>query len=157
MNSTGAGIGARYGSPEDRERYGTAPSYGRTSSSGPSRQKLGDALNAIFVAGKQAFSNLFELLSLELHRAGVALVWMVALGALGALMVVTAWFGLMAALALWLISLDIPPAGAVLITVGVNLAGAAIILFLCMKKSRDLAMPATRRQLKVAAAEVKVS
>jgi hypothetical protein len=157
MNSTGAGSGARYGTREGIGSYGGAPSQGPAAQAGSSRATLGGALSAIFSSGKQAFADLFELISLELHRAGVALIWMVALGALGALMVATAWFGLMAALALWLISLDVPPAGAVLIAVAVNLAGAAAIFFWCMKASRDLAMPATRRQLRVAAAEVRVS
>ena len=157
MNSTDAGAGARYGRREAAANE-EDPSAGRASrTTGSTRRLFGDALSTIFASGKQAFADLFELISLELHRAGVALMWMVALGALAALMIVTAWLGLMAALALWLVSAGVPPAGAVLIAVAINLIGAAIILFWCAKASRDLAMPATRRQLRVAAAEVRVS
>ena len=150
-------MGARYGSRESaaNEEVPFSERFSRTA--GSTREQFSNSLSAIFASGKQTIADLFELVSLELRRARVALMWMVALGVLGALMIVTAWFGLMVALAVWLVAMDVPPAGAVLITVAINLVGAGIIFFWCAKTSRDLAMPATRRQLRVAAAEVRVS
>jgi hypothetical protein len=87
------------------------------------------------------------LLSLETRRAGLALVWMVAFGAIAAILVVTSWLGLMAALALWAVSLGIPWVTAVTVISLANLLAAAIMTYVCIRMSRDLLFPATRRQL----------
>lgn len=104
---------------------------------------IADAINS----GRRVLSGVFQLFSLEIRRAGHTLVWMVALAALAAMLIVTAWLGLMAALALWAFSLGWTWAGAVLVIALVNLAAAALATISCVTLSRNLLFPATRRQL----------
>jgi uncharacterized membrane protein YqjE len=106
-----------------------------------------DELSDTFVSARRVISDFLELLSLEARRAGLTLVWMVACGAVAAILVVTAWLGFMAALALWAVSLGIPWAIAVAAISLANLLAAAITALVCMRMSRDLLFAATRRQL----------
>ena len=116
---------------------------------------LTDAINAVYSSVRQTAADFFALISLELHRAGVTFLWMLAWSTFGVLLVVTAWLGLMAGCALWLISSGLPAAPVVIGIAMVNLLGGALIFYQCMRASRDLMMPATQRQLRIAAAEAK--
>lgn len=107
---------------------------------------FGGIANA-FNSARRVFSGLFRLFSLEVRRAGLTLAWMVALGAMAAMLVVTAWLGLMGALALWAVSLGLTWVSAMVAIALANLAVAAIALFLCVSISRNLLFPATRRQI----------
>jgi len=106
-----------------------------------------DELSGAFASARRVISDFLELLSLETRRAGLALVWMVACGVVAAILVVTAWLGFMAALALWFVSLGIPWATAVIVISLANLLAAAIMTSVCMRMSRGLLFSATRRQL----------
>lgn len=117
--------------------------------------RLTDAIDAVFSSVRQTAADFFELVSLELHRAGVTFMWMLAWSTFGVLLVLTAWLGLMAGLALWLISSGLSAAPVVIGIAIVNLLGGALIFYQCMRASRDLMMPATQRQLRIAAAEAK--
>ncbi len=96
---------------------------------------------------RQVFSDLFRLFSLEVRRAGLTFVWMVALGAMAAMLIVAAWLGLMGALALWAVSLGLTWISALVVLALVNLVTAAMAIFFCVILSRNLLFPATRRQL----------
>jgi len=109
---------------------------------------FGGIANA-FTSVRRVFSDLFRLFSLEVRRAGLTLMWMVALGALAAMLIVTAWLGLMGALALWAVSLGSTWISAIVVISLANLLAAATSLFVCVTKSRDLLFPATQRQLDV--------
>jgi hypothetical protein len=98
-------------------------------------------------SARAALTHFLDLLSLEARRAGVALVWMIAVGFAAAVCAVTAWLGIMAALAMWTISLGLPPVAAVILLAGLNLAACAILAYRCIGMSRDLLFPATRRQV----------
>lgn len=143
MVNRGAGAGAD---------YRTRPLEGAAGRPGP-RASLTGSLNAVFISARQAVVDFFELAALELKRAGVTLVWMAAWGAFAALMVTTAWFGLMVALVMGLQALQVPDAAAVLIVVALNVVGAGAIGYWCVSASKRLALTATRRQLRSAAAE----
>jgi hypothetical protein len=101
-----------------------------------------------FTSARQVLGNFVELVTLEARRAGLALTWMVALGAIAAMLVVTAWLGFMVAFALWLISQGMTPAGAIALVALANLLVAIAVGFACFMLSRNLLFPATRRQLK---------
>lgn len=103
---------------------------------------VADAFNSV----RRVFSDLFRLFSLEVRRAGLTFVWMVALGAMAAMLIVTAWLGLMGALALWAVSLGWTWAGTMVAIALANLVSAAIALFSCLVISRNLLFPATLRQ-----------
>ena len=106
-----------------------------------------EELSDTFASARRVISDFLELLSLETRRAGLALVGMVACGAVAAILVVTAWLGFMAALALWAVSLGISWVTAVTVISLVNLLAAAIVTYVCIRMSRDLLFPATRGQL----------
>jgi len=89
-----------------------------------------------------------ELAALETKRAGESLVSIVVFGIVIAILVVSAWMGLVAALVLWLISIDLHPALAVLIGVAINLVGAAALVLLIKSRAEALKFPATVRALK---------
>jgi uncharacterized membrane protein YqjE len=148
-----AGYGARQAAPGgEMPPIGTGPGH---ASGDPGTARLGDAINTVLSSVRRTAADFFELLSLELHRAGVTLMWMLALSTFGVLLVVTAWLGLMAGLALWLISFDWPAAAVVSGIALANLLGGAAIFYWCIRASSDLLLPATRRQVRISAAEAK--
>jgi uncharacterized membrane protein YqjE len=130
-------------------RTGDASSGGKAAPEGTQSPPHGvlDELSGTFASARRVVSDFLELLSLETRRAGLALVGMVACGAVAAILVVTAWLGFMAALALWAVSLGIPWVTAVAVISLANLLAAAITTYVCIRMSRDLLFPATRRQL----------
>lgn len=104
-------------------------------------------ISGAIAAAQRAVSGYFDLIVLEARRAGISLIWMVAMGFAAAILGVTAWMGLVAVLALWAVSLGLSPILAVLLLVVLNVAGAAAAAFGCMKLSKDLTFTASRRQL----------
>jgi uncharacterized membrane protein YqjE len=113
----------------------------------PPTEGIFGGIASAFNSVRRVVSGLFRLFSLEVRRAGLTLMWMVALGALAALLMVTAWLGLMGALALWAVSLGATWTGAIVAIALANLLAAAASLFVCVTLSRNLLFPATRRQL----------
>ena len=120
-----------------------------TAETTPAAESLFGALAGAFVSARQVLGNFVELITLETRRAGLTLMWMVALGATAAILIVTAWFCFMAAIALWLVALGMTWAGAIVLVALVNLVAAGVVVFFCVMLSRNLLFPATRRQLKV--------
>jgi hypothetical protein len=104
-------------------------------------------LSSAFAAARDALSNFLELIALEARRAGLALVWMIACGLVAALCIAAAWLGLMAALALWVVSLGLPPIAAAIVIAAINLAAGAGLLKMCTRMSRALLFSAVRRQV----------
>jgi uncharacterized membrane protein YqjE len=90
-----------------------------------------------------------ELLSLELQRAGDALVKMTVLAAAAAILALTAWLALWGVLVGLLVALGWPEAGAHLMVVLINAAAAAWLLWRARGLFKLLGLPATRRHLMV--------
>ncbi len=120
-----------------------------TAETPPAAEGLLGALAGAFASARQVLGNFVELITLETRRAGLTLMWMVALGAMAAILIAAAWFCFMAAFALWLVSLGMTWAGAIALVSLVNLLAAGVVVFFCVMLSRNLLFPATRRQLKV--------
>lgn len=114
-----------------------------------SEEIVGGIVNA-FSSVQQVFADLFRLFSLEVHRVGLTLSWMVTLGAMAAMLMVAAWLGLMLALALWAVSLGLTWISAIVVMALVNLITAALVMIFSMYLSQNLLFPATRRQLEAA-------
>jgi uncharacterized membrane protein YqjE len=114
---------------------------------GPQPEGIAAGLSGV-VAGAQALaSSLLDLLGLEARRASLALILMLACGAAGAALFVASWLAVMAAAALW----SAPRIGweATLCALAAATLCAAFALgWLCVRASRSLAFPATRRQLR---------
>ena len=106
-----------------------------------------EELSRVLSAVRETVSSFLELVSLEAHRAGAALVWMVAFGIVAGVCVIATWLGLMAALAMWLTNVGLSPILAVLLVALLNLAFAGALAFAGMRKSDSLTFPATRRQI----------
>jgi len=102
----------------------------------------------VFTSARQMLGDFVELVAFEARRAGLSLVWMIMLGVVAAMLLVTTWLALMTALAFWLVSLGVTLAGAIAIVAVTNLLMAVAIGFVCFLLSRNLLFPATRRQLK---------
>ena len=79
------------------------------------------AIAGAFASARQVLGNLVELITLEARRAGLTLMWMVALGTIAAVLLVCAWLGFMAALAMWAVSLGMTWAGAITLVASLNL------------------------------------
>jgi len=115
----------------------------------PSREGPGgvlDALSGTLASGRAAVASFFDLIALEAQRAGIALLWIVALAASAALFGVSAWLGVMTALAMWAVSLGFPANFAVAVLAMLNLLVCVLLIRYCIFLSRSLLFPATRRQ-----------
>jgi hypothetical protein len=104
-------------------------------------------VSGVLSAAQRAVSGYFDLIVLEARRAGISMIWMVAMGFAAALLGVTAWLGLVAMLALWAMAMGLSPILSVLLLVVLNIAGAAAAVFGCLKFSKGLMFTASRRQL----------
>lgn len=92
-----------------------------------------------------------QLAALETRLAGQSLVAIVAAGVMVALLVVSAWLGLMAAATAGLVGTGFPIGLAILMGVGVNLALTVLLFVFIRYKSRHLLWSASLRSLQPAA------
>jgi uncharacterized membrane protein YqjE len=117
-------------------------------------ESLVEELSGAFAGARGLLSNLLDLFGLEARRAGLMLVLMLACGVMGAVLCVAAWVGVLAALVLWAVSLGIEWHTALGAVAFANAAAAGLLFWLCARVSRDLAFPATRRELRPARLEL---
>lgn len=87
------------------------------------------------------------LAALETRLAGESLVTMVAAGVMVAVLLVSAWLGLMGAIVLWLINIGVMASIAMLVAVAANLVFALILYEVIRRQSRHLQFPATLNSL----------
>ena len=85
---------------------------------------------------------------LELQRAGISLVKMVAAGIIISILIVSAWMGLVAAAVVWAIGEGANWGLAILIAALVNIAVAVGLAFWAKSQIPDLLFAATLRQLR---------
>ena len=89
-----------------------------------------------------------ELALLETQRAGQSAVNMLVYAVAAALLLVTAWLGLLAAIVIGLAELGLHAGFGVLIVVALNLIGAFALYRMIRRSSKNLGFPATRRSLR---------
>jgi len=104
-------------------------------------------LSGVVGSVRAGFAGFLELVTLEARRAGLSLMWMVACGLAAAICLVAAWFGVLAAVAIWAISLGMSSLTVVISIAAVNAFVGVVLLRLCIGRSEDLRFSATRRQL----------
>lgn len=92
-----------------------------------------------------------QLAALETRLAGQSLVVMVAAGVMAAVLLVSAWLGLIAAATAGLVGGGFPIGVAILLGVGVNLALTLLLCVFIRYKSRHLLWSASLRSLQPAA------
>jgi hypothetical protein len=129
------------------EAGGTTAQVGLHSEPHPPGAGVLDELAEALVSARAALSNFLDLLSLEARRAGLALVWMIACGIGAAICILTAWWGLMLAIAIAAMSFGVPLLAAVLAVAAINGAAGAVLIYVCVGMSRSLLFSASRRQL----------
>ena len=88
------------------------------------------------------------LAALETKLAGKSLVTMVAAGLMVAVLLVSAWLGLLGAVVLWLISSGVVASIAMLLAVAANLVLAWVLYQVIRRQSDHLQFPATLRSLR---------
>lgn len=113
----------------------------------PSTAGVFDELSNVLAFARETLSRFLELVSLEGRRAGLALVWMFVGGLVAVIFIVMAWTGLMAAVAMYAVSLGMHPMAAAVVVAAINLLAGAGVLYWCVGLSRHLLFAATRRQL----------
>lgn len=89
-----------------------------------------------------------SLVALETKRAGQSLMIMMAAAVMIAILLVSAWLGLVAAGVFGMTAAGMAPGWAILVAVIANLLVAAGLYFLIRHKRQDLAFPATIRNLR---------
>ena len=97
------------------------------------------------------------LAALETKLAAKSLVTMIAAGAIVAVLLVSAWLGLVGAVVLWLISIGITASIAFLLAVAANLALALVLQSVIRRQSRHLQFPATLRSIRPVPSTLQVS
>ena len=85
---------------------------------------------------------------LELQRAGISFVKMVAAGIIISILVVSAWMGIVAAAVMWAVGEGAHRSVALVVAAIVNIAVAIGVAFWAKSQIRDLLFAATLRQLK---------
>lgn len=93
------------------------------------------------------FNGILELASLEARRAGIAMLWIAALGFAAALCLIGAWFALLAGLAMWAVSAGLPAWATLLAAGGLNGLAGFLLIQTGRGKTQDLRFFATRRQV----------
>lgn len=106
-----------------------------------------DEFSSALASAHSALSNFLDLLSLEARRAGLMLTWMIVCGVVAAICVVTAWLGLMLAVAMAAISLGVPAPAALIAVAVINSATGVVLIYVCIGMSKSLLFSATRRQV----------
>lgn len=106
-----------------------------------------DTLSSALAGARTALSNFLDLVALEARRAGLALMWMVAVGVVAAVCIVVAWLGLMTALVMCAVAWGFPPIAAVILLAAIHLLVGAVLIYVCIGMSRALLFSATRRQV----------
>jgi Putative Actinobacterial Holin-X, holin superfamily III len=107
-----------------------------------------NALSTVAASAGRLLNDFLTLATLEAKRAALSLMWMLGLGVAAALLGITAWLGLMGALACGVVALGVPWGLALVIVAVLNLVAAFMIIRKCTSMSTDLLFPATRRQIK---------
>ena len=124
-----------------------------TSTEAPSA-KAEPHVSGLIEEGKAMWSELsglvqdrLHLAALETKQVGESLVAMVATGVIVAVLLVSAWLGLIGALVLWLIDLGLSGSISMLLGVFINIGLAVILYFSLHRQRRKLGWPATLRSL----------
>ena len=111
------------------------------------REPFLGALGALLGNLPGLFSDRVDLLSLELQRAGLALVQLLLWGVAAALLLLTAWLGVWGALALAAVQRGVPWPWMALGIVLVNLLAAWAAIGMARRVVPRLGLPLTRRHL----------
>lgn len=115
----------------------------------PGKTALLEDLKALWHELRGVAHDQLILAALEAKLAGKTLVIMLAAGVMVAILLVSAWLGLMGAAVLWLIGVGLSGSIAMLVAVAANLVAAFILIGMIRGQTRYLQFPATVRSLRI--------
>ena len=118
--------------------------------SGPADSGLIDQVRSLWYELRGLVHDGLTLAALETRQAGRGLVTMVAAGVGIAILVVSAWLGLLGAAVLGLIAIGVNAAIAMLLAVAANLGLAALLYQVIRRQTQHLRFSATLRSLRPA-------
>ena len=136
------------------DRKGESAEPGSFPPSGPA---LLDDAKSLWQELRSLAHEQLTLVALETRLAGRSLVTMIAGGLAVAILLVSAWLGLMSAVVLSLIELGVAASIALLVVVAANLIFALILYRYVRRQSRYLQFPATLRSLRPVPSELQRS
>ena len=110
-------------------------------------------VKSLWDAARSLTHDHLQLAALEAKLAGQSLVTMVVAGVALAILIVSAWLGLVSAAVLVLVDRGVSAGVALLAAVGVNLVVAFILYGFIRRRSHRLRFPATIRSLRPSAAQ----
>ena len=119
-----------------------------TGSAAPSDPGLLEEAKSLWHELRGLAHDQLALAALEVKLAGETLVTMIAAGVMAAVLLVSAWRGLIGAAVLWLIGIGVAPSIATLLAVAANLVAALFLYALIRRQSRRLQFPSTLRSLR---------
>jgi uncharacterized membrane protein YqjE len=106
------------------------------------------AIHSLIDSVRDWLDNFLDLVVLEGKKAGIGLALMLGFGVGAAVLLITGWLALVACAVAALVENDILGwAWSLLIAALLSFAGAGGLVFLVIKRSKDLLFSATRRQL----------
>ncbi len=114
----------------------------------PTEAGLVDEVKILWHELRAMVHDQLTLAALETRLAGRSLVTMIVAGVMVAVLLISAWLGLMGAAVLWLVSIGVMASIAMLFAVAANLVFAVILHELIRRQSRHLQFPATLRSLR---------
>ncbi|MGE5640722.1 MAG: phage holin family protein [Clostridia bacterium] len=114
----------------------------------PRQAGLGDLLSHLFSEARHLVLDYAELAVLDARRATIMLAWLLGAVLVVAVLVVTAWMGLFAALIVWATSEGLSWGLAIAIAALLNLVAAGAIAWWMKTLLKDLPFTALLRQLK---------
>jgi len=109
---------------------------------------LGGLLGHIFSEAKSLVTDYAELAVLDARRAALNLAWLLGAVLIVAVLLITAWMGLVAALIIWLSSEVVPWGWAIVIAAGLNILAAGALGLWMRQLIKDLPFTALLRQLR---------
>lgn len=142
--------------PDSAEQRAAAGARGEPANESAAQEATGERPEGFFESLQSLVKELpalvsdrVDLLSLELQRAGRALTQIVVLVVAGAILGITAWLVLWAAIVVALVSLGMPLAVTLFVVLAINVGAAVWALMRVRRLVPSLGLPATRRHLMV--------
>jgi hypothetical protein len=128
--------------------YGQNASTGGASAAGEARPRIGRLAGSLLRHSRELSSDYLQLAVLDARNAAVRFAWMLGLGVIAAILVVTAWLALVAAGIVWMLGTGASWVTALFIAALLNIAVAGALAFMMRGMFADPPFAATLRQLR---------
>ena len=114
----------------------------------PRQAGFGELLSSLLTELRSLFSDYAQLAVLDARRSAQRLAWMLGCVVVAAVLIATAWMGVIAALIVWLVGEGVSWAAVMAVAALVNVAGAAALLWWMRHLFAEMPFTALLRQLR---------